>query len=51
MPIMDFTLIPGGAFMMCESISEFDENVPAQTAEPTPEEIKRVTDMGRDLSD
>ena len=46
MPIMDFTLIPGGAFMMCESISEFDENVPAQTAEPTPEEIKRVSDMG-----
>ena len=46
MPIMDFTLIPGGAFMMCESISEFDENVPAQTAEPTPEEIKRVEAVG-----
>lgn len=46
MPIMDFTLIPGGAFMMCESISEFDENIPAQTAEPTPEEIKRVEAVG-----
>lgn len=46
MSIMDFTLIPGGAFMMCESISEFDENVPVQTAEPTPEEIKRVEAVG-----
>lgn len=29
MSFLDFTLYPhGGAFMMCESISEFDENIP-----------------------
>lgn len=31
-----FTLYPGGAFMMCESVGEFDENVPLPTPQETP---------------
>lgn len=34
MSFLDFTLIPGGAFMMCESISEFDANAPVKVSDP-----------------
>lgn len=46
MSFMDFTLVPGGAFMMCESISEFDSNVPeplpAAASDASPEEVVKV---------
>lgn len=47
MSFMDYTLVPGGSFVMCETISEFDENVPAPVpvndATP-PEEAKKVVE-------
>ena len=41
MSFMDYTLVPGGSFVMCETISEFDENVPAPASvnDATPPEI------------
>jgi len=32
----NFSLYPGGAFMLCESVGEFDENVPLPTPKETP---------------
>ena len=34
MSFLDFTLIPGGSFVMCESISEFDVNAPVEVVPP-----------------
>ena len=32
----DVTLYPGGAFMLCESIGEFDDNMPAPAPAAVP---------------
>lgn len=36
MSFLDYTLVPGGTFVMCESISEFDANAPVEV-ETVPE--------------